>query len=40
MCDGMTGGGLNKKIKDTMDVMISRDKNWSEEDGVFKEFFK
>ena len=37
MSDGMTGGGLRKEIKDTMDLMVSRDKNWSEEDGVFKE---
>ena len=37
MSDGMTGGGLNKEIKDTMDVMVSQDKNWSEEDVVFKE---
>ena len=35
MLPGVVGGGLNKNIKDTMDVMITTNGNWPEEDEVF-----
>ena len=35
MIPGVVGGGLNKDIKDTMDVMVTSSGNWPEEDEVF-----
>lgn len=28
-CDGVTGGGMNKNVKDTMDYVISNDPKWT-----------
>jgi len=36
MLPGVVGSGLNKDIKDTMDVMVTFSGNWPEEDEVFK----
>lgn len=35
MLPGVVGAGLNKEVKDTMDVMVTTSGNWPEEDEVF-----